>query len=45
MKGAGREYPVNNKKGGYQGVGDVGGIRVVTQAKQKGQSPTVDCRH
>lgn len=41
MKGPGQEFPVNNKKGGYQGGGDVGGMRVITQAKQKGSCPEV----
>jgi len=38
MKGAGKEFPVNTKKGGYQGGGDVGSMRVVTQPKRDGGS-------
>lgn len=37
MKGSGHEFPVNNKKGGYQGGGDVGTMRVITQPKRNGK--------
>lgn len=31
MTGAGREFPVSNARGGYQGTGDVGSARAITQ--------------